>query len=145
MDPPTHFCCPITLMIMEDPVTAPDGNSYEREALEQWARQKAPPRLPLTKIPFDVSQLVPNRALRDAIDDWKVQRGMPRSSVPKHTPTSSTTTTASNAPSYFAMTVGAVGIFALGLLLGYKSNNNKNAADSSDDDDEPCRSTVKSK
>lgn len=75
-DPPSHFCCPITQMLMEDPVLAPDGNSYDRDPLERWARERTPPRLPLTNLPFNVSQLVPNRSLRDAIDDWKVQVGL---------------------------------------------------------------------
>ena len=30
------FICPITAEIMVDPVVDPDGNSYERQAIETW-------------------------------------------------------------------------------------------------------------
>lgn len=33
---PRQLVCPITLNLMKDPVVAADGNTYEREALEQW-------------------------------------------------------------------------------------------------------------
>ncbi|PNH07610.1 WD repeat, SAM and U-box domain-containing protein 1 [Tetrabaena socialis] len=34
--PPPKYVCPITQSVMEDPVTACDGVSYERSALEMW-------------------------------------------------------------------------------------------------------------
>lgn len=49
------FFCPITDNIMENPVVAPDGVSYERVAIEQSNR-------------FDKSKLYQNRALRDIMD-----------------------------------------------------------------------------
>jgi hypothetical protein len=30
------FICPITMSLMVDPVSAPDGHSYERKAIEEW-------------------------------------------------------------------------------------------------------------
>lgn len=33
------FLCPITHELMNDPVIDPDGNSYERSAIEDWLRQ----------------------------------------------------------------------------------------------------------
>lgn len=33
---PKEYLCPITHSIMIDPVTAPDGHAYERQALQQW-------------------------------------------------------------------------------------------------------------
>lgn len=33
---PHEFCCPITLDIMEDPVSMLDGRSYERAAIQKW-------------------------------------------------------------------------------------------------------------
>ena len=76
--PPPHFCCPITLQLMKEPVIAPDGNSYDLEALRQWAQAcpHNPPTLPTTGLPFDVSALVKNLALRDAIAQWRAQHGI---------------------------------------------------------------------
>jgi len=66
---PPSFFCPITQSVMENPVLASDGNSYEREALEdrlrnhnRTARDNGP----------TITNFVPNRALRDAIEEWKV-------------------------------------------------------------------------
>lgn len=38
-DVPSSFFCPITMQLMTDPVIDPDGNSYERSAIESWLRQ----------------------------------------------------------------------------------------------------------
>ena len=42
------FTCPISQELMVDPVVAPDGHTYEREALMRWLRISAVPRSPLT-------------------------------------------------------------------------------------------------
>jgi hypothetical protein len=31
-----EIVCPITFKIMEDPVTAADGHTYERSAIQEW-------------------------------------------------------------------------------------------------------------
>jgi hypothetical protein len=36
MSSPANFTCPITTVIMKDPVGAPDGQTYERAAIEAW-------------------------------------------------------------------------------------------------------------
>eukprot|EP00478_Filoreta_tenera_P000675 GABV01000680.1.p1 GENE.GABV01000680.1~~GABV01000680.1.p1 ORF type:complete len:359 (-),score=67.54 GABV01000680.1:95-1171(-) len=33
---PAHFVCPLTCQLFDDPVTAPDGLTYERSAIETW-------------------------------------------------------------------------------------------------------------
>lgn len=35
-DPLSDFECPISHEIMSDPVTAPDGNTYDRSSLQEW-------------------------------------------------------------------------------------------------------------
>lgn len=50
---------------MSDPVTDREGNTFERAAIEAWLRAHG--TSPLTRNAADVSELVPNRALRDAI------------------------------------------------------------------------------
>ena len=38
--PPSNLCCPITLHLFRDPVTASDGETYERTAIEEHIRVK---------------------------------------------------------------------------------------------------------
>lgn len=52
---------------MKDPVIDYEGNSYERSAIEQWLRSNR--TSPITRSPLSISQLVPNRSLRKAIED----------------------------------------------------------------------------
>ena len=50
---PKHLQCPITLSLMRNPVTASDGQTYEKEAIEKWMeRNKFSPitREPITSI-----------------------------------------------------------------------------------------------
>ncbi len=35
----SSFLCPITRKLMTDPVIDPDGNSYERSAIENWLKE----------------------------------------------------------------------------------------------------------
>jgi hypothetical protein len=40
---PEHLVCPVSFVLMRDPVLAPDGHTYQREALQQcidYARQR---------------------------------------------------------------------------------------------------------
>ncbi len=61
---PDEFICPITLDIMKDPVLCEDGYTYERTAIMSIQPSKSP----MTRQPFDKSKLIPNRALKNAID-----------------------------------------------------------------------------
>uniref|UniRef100_A0A7S2D790 U-box domain-containing protein n=1 Tax=Octactis speculum TaxID=3111310 RepID=A0A7S2D790_9STRA len=38
--PPPDLCCPITRDLLVDPVTAADGETYERSAIERWLADK---------------------------------------------------------------------------------------------------------
>jgi uncharacterized protein YegL len=62
-----NFYCPITDEIMKDPVIDYEGNSYERNAIEEWLRMNG--TSPITRNPLSIAQLVPNRSLRNAIED----------------------------------------------------------------------------
>ena len=70
------FICPICLEIMSDPVTTPDGPTYERSAIMGWFL-KGNSTSPLTglvlqKSPGDTHPtLNPNFAMRSAIEKWK--------------------------------------------------------------------------
>jgi hypothetical protein len=39
-DSTSGFLCPITHELMTDPVTDPDGHSYERSAIEDWLKKE---------------------------------------------------------------------------------------------------------
>jgi len=63
-----NFYCPITQDVMKDPVIGPDGVTYERTAIEAWfAAGHA--TSPLTRQPLTGQQLIPNLALRGAIEE----------------------------------------------------------------------------
>lgn len=66
--PSTNFFCPITHELMKDPVIDPDGNSYERQAIEDWLRQNG--SSPITRAPLSINDLRPNRALKQTIAEY---------------------------------------------------------------------------
>jgi hypothetical protein len=64
-----EFICPITHEMMKDPVTAEDGFSYERLAIEEWfSRDKIVS--PMTNMPLTTKEVVTNGSLKKAIDDY---------------------------------------------------------------------------
>lgn len=66
---PDKFKCPISLLIMAEPVQASDGNVYEKEEIEKLMQLRAPnPLSPLNREPLDVNyRLVINNPLRSEI------------------------------------------------------------------------------
>ncbi|GLC56075.1 hypothetical protein PLESTB_001061800 [Pleodorina starrii] len=77
--PPSRFLCPITLELMEDPVFAADGFTYERRAMRRWIRQAASSHRgrvlsPMTNLPLEHVHLTPNLGLRSEVATWLQQR-----------------------------------------------------------------------
>ena len=70
-EPPTSFCCPISSELMVDPVTCADGHSYDRAHIERWLSSHNTSPSTNTELPH--KDLVPNHALRNAIEDWSAQ------------------------------------------------------------------------
>eukprot|EP00301_Raphidiophrys_heterophryoidea_P003812 c11702_g1_i1.p1 GENE.c11702_g1_i1~~c11702_g1_i1.p1 ORF type:complete len:849 (+),score=196.04 c11702_g1_i1:67-2547(+) len=68
MSVPEGFLCPITRNIMQDPVVDREGNTFERTAIIGWLQQHR--TSPLTRLQMSADDLHPNRALRDAIEDY---------------------------------------------------------------------------
>jgi serine/threonine protein kinase len=66
---PSHFICPIFQEIMLNPVVAADGYTYEAEALKGWM-ESGNDKSPITNANLSVSNTLPNRALRSAIQAW---------------------------------------------------------------------------
>ena len=70
---PESFRCPISQSLMRDPVTAADGHSYERANIEKWFYNRHDSSLtsPFTGLRLPSRAVVPNIALRKAIDEFK--------------------------------------------------------------------------
>ncbi|GAB4861735.1 hypothetical protein Ancab_036989 [Ancistrocladus abbreviatus] len=69
---PSYFICPIFQEIMQDPHIAADGYTYELEALRGWL-DSGQDTSPMTNHALANRDLIPNRALRCAIQDWLQQ------------------------------------------------------------------------
>ena len=67
---PQDYLCPITQDIMENPVIAADGHSYEEAAILQWLKT-GHKTSPLTNIKLNHAALTPNFALKKAIGSFK--------------------------------------------------------------------------
>ena len=68
------FFCPLTLDLMRDPVFTEDGQTFEREPIEQWLALHD--TSPVTGAALSRTRLVPNLALRQAIEQWQESHGM---------------------------------------------------------------------
>ena len=69
MEPPDQYTCPITCELMDDPVVASDGHTYERRAIEQWfAKQRTSPK---TGAPLETTGVFPNHTVRGEIVEWR--------------------------------------------------------------------------
>jgi len=78
-EPPNELCCCITGDLMDDPVTAMDGHTYERTAIEAWyARFEASqsPTSPLTNEPLPSRRLIPSHNIRSQCKTWKEKLGI---------------------------------------------------------------------
>ena len=65
---PEAFYCPITRAIMNEPVFDSDGNTFEKKDIIKWITQHG--QSPITRQPMTVDILIPNRALKDLIDNY---------------------------------------------------------------------------
>ncbi|KAL8130690.1 hypothetical protein V2J09_019845 [Rumex salicifolius] len=68
------FVCRLTNKVMRDPVTADNGQTFEREAIEKWFQQcnekGVKPVCPVSKKELKSTNLRPSIALHDAIEEW---------------------------------------------------------------------------
>ncbi|KAH0729233.1 hypothetical protein KY290_000389 [Solanum tuberosum] len=90
---PQYFLCPISLMIMKDPVTTVTGITYDRESIEMWLltaeEESMTTTCPVTKqiLPRDIELLTPNHMLRRIIQAWCIanaSKGIDRIPTPKY-------------------------------------------------------------
>ncbi|KAJ0972905.1 hypothetical protein J5N97_020864 [Dioscorea zingiberensis] len=71
---PDYLCCQITLDIFRDPVITPSGITYERAVLLEHL-QKVGKFDPLTREPLEQHQLVPNLAIKEAVQAFLNEHG----------------------------------------------------------------------
>ncbi|KAL6606142.1 hypothetical protein ACP70R_041795 [Stipagrostis hirtigluma subsp. patula] len=72
---PSYFICPISQDIMSDPHIAADGFTYEAEAIRSWL-DRGHDTSPMTNLRLEHDDLIPNLALRSAIQEWLQQQNM---------------------------------------------------------------------
>lgn len=60
-----HYFCPITNEIMQEPVIAADGYTYEKEAIQTWLVRRQ--TSPVTNLPLTNKDLIPNHTLKSWI------------------------------------------------------------------------------
>ena len=68
-EPLKDWLCPITLLLMTNPVVAADGYTYEKSAIEGWFQKHS--TSPLDRSAITVKTLYKNTALALAIQEWK--------------------------------------------------------------------------
>ncbi|GMP90262.1 hypothetical protein CsSME_00041471 [Camellia sinensis var. sinensis] len=73
-DVPDYLCCKITLDIFRDPVISPSGITYERGVILDHL-QKVGTFDPITREPLSESQLMPNLAIKEAVQAFLGKHG----------------------------------------------------------------------
>ncbi|CAL5080209.1 unnamed protein product [Urochloa decumbens] len=71
---PSYFICPILQDVMRDPLIAADGFTYEAEAIREWL-DSGHQTSPMTNLELPHRDLLPNHALRSAIQEWLQTNG----------------------------------------------------------------------
>ena len=66
---PDEFTCPISFELMEDPVIAADGHTYERRAIAAWFERRR--TSPITNEALPNLDLVPAHAIRSMIARYR--------------------------------------------------------------------------
>ncbi|CAL4884755.1 unnamed protein product [Urochloa decumbens] len=87
-EPPQLFLCPISMELMEDPVTVSTGVTYDRRSIQQWVFGHGRATCPATMQPLANLDLTPNHTLKRVIASW-LDRGSPSTSASSSPSTSS--------------------------------------------------------
>ncbi|XP_024977287.1 U-box domain-containing protein 19-like isoform X2 [Cynara cardunculus var. scolymus] len=79
---PEDFRCPISLELMTDPVTVSTGQTYDRASIEKWLKS-GNLICPKTGEKLATTELVPNLNLRQVIQQYCIDHGVPISKFQK--------------------------------------------------------------
>jgi hypothetical protein len=74
-EPPHLFLCPISMELMDDPVTVSTGVTYDRRSIERWIFGCGRATCPATMQPLANLELTPNHTLKRVIGSWLDDRG----------------------------------------------------------------------
>jgi hypothetical protein len=85
---PHLFLCPISMELMDDPVTVSTGVTYDRRSIEQWVFGYGRATCPATMQPLANLDLTPNHTLKRVIGSW-LDCGSPSTSASSSPSTSS--------------------------------------------------------
>lgn len=69
-EPPQLFLCPISMELMEDPVTVSTGVTYDRRSIERWFFKYGKTTCPATMQRLASFDLTPNHTLKRVISSW---------------------------------------------------------------------------
>ncbi|RLM65937.1 E3 ubiquitin-protein ligase PUB23-like [Panicum miliaceum] len=69
-EPPQLFLCPISMELMEDPVTVSTGVTYDRRSIERWFFKYGKTTCPATMQRLSSFDLTPNHTLKSVISSW---------------------------------------------------------------------------
>ncbi|KAF8651754.1 hypothetical protein HU200_063270 [Digitaria exilis] len=69
-EPPQLFLCPISMELMEDPVTVSTGVTYDRRSIERWFFKYGKTTCPATMQRLTSFDLTPNHTLKSVISSW---------------------------------------------------------------------------
>ncbi|RCV35157.1 hypothetical protein SEVIR_7G229100v4 [Setaria viridis] len=82
-EPPQLFLCPISIELMEDPVTVSTGVTYDRRSIERWFFKYGKTTCPATMQRLSSFDLTPNHTLKSVISSW-LDRASSSSSSPSN-------------------------------------------------------------
>ena len=68
---PEYLCDPITLEVMVNPVLTPSGHTFERSSIVRHIEKFG--NNPFTQEKLEMRDLVPNRALAEAIEKYSAE------------------------------------------------------------------------
>ena len=66
---PERLCCPISLELMERPVIAADGHTYDRRSIEDWLA-RGNTTSPTTGAPLEHLHLVDNHLVKSMVAEY---------------------------------------------------------------------------
>ncbi|CAD6259835.1 unnamed protein product [Miscanthus lutarioriparius] len=85
-EPPQLFLCPISMELMEDPVTVSTGVTYDRRSIERWFFKYGKTTCPATMQRLNSFDLTPNHTLKRVISTWLDRASSSSSSSSSSTP-----------------------------------------------------------
>jgi hypothetical protein len=91
--------CPISLEIMEDPITTQYGDTFDKKSLLTWLEKNK--YCPLSRRPINIDYLIPNKALKMCIEHYRSMNLLPKNKKYEETKKEETKKEENNTPLIF--------------------------------------------